>query len=163
MNPVIRDPFERLQRLVNQPLIASLSNNSLLLLFEIHEDARISDRQVLRVNHPWKLLFNSSLVGDSREFFSGADVDAVIPSDWDHWSRGFANWVPGKLTGLSIGVDSPDLRLVFQSGHVLESISEAGVDADWSLKHQNGAEILNARKLARFPWGSLCFQEKPAE
>lgn len=159
MNPMIRDPFATLQQLINQPLFASLSNNSLLLLFEIQEGARISDRQVLRVNHPWKLLFNSSLVGESREFFSVSDVDAGLPVDWDHWSRDFANWVPGKLTGLSIGVDRPDLRLVFQSSHVLEAISEDVIPADWTLQHHKGAEIMNANTLVRFPWGELFLPE----
>ena len=164
MNTLEQDPFEKLQSLIRQPVFASLANDSLLLLFEAREGGRVSERLVLRVNHPWRLLLEGGVVGQSREFFSGRSSQGHQSLvDWDRWSRDFANWIPVRLTGMSIGVDSPDLRLVFQSGHVLESISEAGVDADWSLKHQNGAEILNARKLARFPWGSLCFQEKPAE
>jgi hypothetical protein len=108
------------------------------------------------VNHPWRLLLGNEVVGESREFFSGRGSGGRASLiDWDRWSRGFANWVPARLTGLSIGVDCPDLRLIFQSGHVLEAMSEPGHAANWSLNHHQGSEIINCKALEKISWGDM--------
>ena len=155
MNPTI-DGFKQLQSLVHQTLIASLANNQIMLLFEDAGAPRTARRLTLRINHPWSLFFHSVIVGESREFFAGPQTPAAQQgTDRDRWSLGFANWVPGKLTGLSVCVNSPDLRLVFQSGHVLECTSLPDLPASWSLHPNKGPVIVRSQAIARMPWQNL--------
>lgn len=107
--------------------------------------------RMLQIKHPWRVLPGKVVVGEGTEF-DGRNSHGSR----DRSSLRFACWVPGEINGFSLGVGSPDLRLTFQSGHVLEAISEPGLTAEWSLQRARGKAILTGKVLAQFPWHELC-------
>lgn len=147
-------PVSKIESLVGKPVVASLANNSLLLCFECRDWTQQLSRHVLKIQNPWKLLLNGVVVGDSREFPPCIPPSLQKKIDWDRWSLGFANWMPGSITAISVGVNSPDLRLIFQSGHILEAMSEPELPADWCLQLYKGATIINAADIASYTWRS---------
>lgn len=144
------DPLAMLEALKGLPVVNALDGNALILHF-LKPGGSQAEGRMLRIQHPWRLLFGKVVVGESVEF-DGRDSRGSR----DRSSLGFACWVPGKIDGFSLGVGSPDLWLTFESGHVLEAISEPGLTAEWSLRRTRGKTIVTGASLAGYSWRELC-------
>ncbi len=137
--------LDKLHSLVDRKITTSLANNSLLFTLELPNKGQ---RLTLWVHSPWRLLLDAKVVGESCEFFDGKNFPKKSSwMEWDRWSLGFANWIPGSITSVSVGLITPDLRLVFQSGHILEAFSSEQGQANWSFSGSSGEVFVSAMSL----------------
>lgn len=113
------DPLAMLEALKGVPVVNALEGDTLVLHCLKGGPEPGQAGRVLRVQHPWRLQFGKVVVGESREFDGRGKADRA---GRQRRSLGFAGWVPGPITAVSVGLSGPDLWLAFQSGHALETL-----------------------------------------
>ncbi len=137
-----------LELLVGVQLVNSLTRDALLLHFLERSRPKGAGR-VLRINPPWKLSFGKVVVGESQ-VFDGRGKGGRERRD--RWSLGFAGWLPGALTGVSVGMSVPDLWLAFKSGHVLETFLGPANGSSWSLTGPDNQCLVSSADFRDFQW-----------
>jgi hypothetical protein len=138
-----RDVFELVGR---QPL-ASLSNDSLIFIFEAGDHAGMALGMIMRINHPWRLSSASAILADSLEYRSAMVNPRLRNLCWENWITKLADFIPGEVSGISIRREDFFLRMSFLSGHILETGSEDNLPPDWSLRQESGRELFKSRAI----------------
>lgn len=137
---------ELFQVVGRQPL-ASLSNDSLIFIFEEKDHAGVAFGMILRINHPWRLSSGSAILADSFEYRSAMGNPGERNLWWENWVRNISDFVPGEVAGISIRRDDFLLRMTFLSGHILETGSKDNLLPDWNLRQKTGRELFNSRTI----------------
>ena len=142
------DPLAMLEALKGLPVVNALDGNALILHFLKAGGTQVEGR-MLRIQHPWRLLFGKVVVGESVEFDGRGKGGR---EERERRSLGFAGWVPGAITAFSVGLSRPDLWLAFQSGHALETLPLPENRSSWSLKDIGGRDLVASVDFQGFRW-----------
>ncbi len=119
-----------LRSLVGVTCERSLATNSLKLRF----DCALSDRgrAYIWIDPPWRLTLADQLVTGSDDWpvWDGVKDRDVNQPLWEKWCSLFDPLNRTTLVDVSVGVQFPDLRLDFQTGHRIETFGNS-VDGYW--------------------------------
>jgi hypothetical protein len=122
----------------------SLATNSLKLRFDcVQSDKR---RVYVWMDPPWRLRLGGQLVTGSADWpvWDGVENPEVNRPLWEAWCGLLDPLNRTRLVGVSVGPQLPDLRLDFETGHIVETFGNSGDDYWWYYRNSTTGEVYEA-------------------
>lgn len=133
-----------LHSLLGVPCERSLATNSLKFRFDCRESEK--GRAYIWIDPPWRMTSAGKFVTGSRDgpVWDGGEDKEVNQPLWEAWSALFDPLNRTILVDASVGEQLPDLRLVFESGHQIETFGNADDDCWWYYCDRVTGEVFEA-------------------
>ena len=133
-----------LRALVGIPCKRSLATNSIKFRF----DCRLSDkgRAYLWIDPPWRLTLAGDLVSGSADWpvWDGVEDKEVNQPLWEAWCARFDLLDRATLSDVTVDRGCPDIRLRFESGHIIETFGNSTHGYWWYYRDRLTGEVFEA-------------------
>lgn len=124
-----------------------LATNSIRIRFDVERHPK--GRAYVWIDPPWLLLAGGTIVTTSGDCPTLDDEDKETSrQSWRSWCAHFDPLDHTSLAEVSVGLDHPDLRLGFASGHCIETFSTGGPGCWWYYRDCVTGEVFEAGR-----WG----------
>ena len=144
MDEVRRALLTSLQSLFGEFCEQSLATNSLKIRFDCR--ATEKGRVYIWIDPPLRMTLDGKLVTGSADWpvWDGVEDEGTNRPIWEAWCELFDPLYQTTLVGASVGELFPDLRLVFKSGHQIETFGNSGNGYWWYYRDRITGEVFEA-------------------
>jgi hypothetical protein len=120
-----------------------LVTNSIRIRFDISECPK--GKAYLWIDPPWRLRAGDAVVTGSAGCPDGSEAgDEEYRARWLRWVAHFDPLEQAVFADASVGIEHPDLRLGFGSGHSIETFSNGGPGCWWYYLDREADEVFEA-------------------